>query len=89
MNTYKGENMDIKLTLKLDDGAIRAAKEYARARNTSLSRLVEGFFLSMAGKGNIQNEISPVVQELSGIIQLDKNFDIKKDYSRFLEDKYR
>lgn len=37
-----------KLTLSVDDGVVRRAKRYARARGTSISRLVERFLALVA-----------------------------------------
>lgn len=38
---------DTKLTLRLDAGAIARAKRVARARGTSVSALVEGYFAAL------------------------------------------
>ena len=40
--------MDSKLTLKLDSVAIERARQYARRRGTSLSRMVEQYFNSFS-----------------------------------------
>ena len=36
-----------------------------------------------------QRKYSPLVEELSGIISLDQDFDFKEDYSNYLIEKYR
>ncbi len=81
--------MDAKLTLKLKDRSISRAKEYVSAIGTSLSSIVEDFFDSLTlNKEPSQFVYSPLVNELSGIIQLDENYDYKSDYTSYLEDKY-
>jgi hypothetical protein len=34
-------------------------------------------------------EITPLVESLSGVIQLDNDFDYKLDYSDYLKEKYK
>ena len=81
--------MDAKLTLKLKDRSISRAKEYVSAIGTSLSSIVEDFFDSLTlNKQPSQFVYSPLVNELSGIIQLNENYDYKSDYASYLEDKY-
>ena len=81
--------MESKLTLKLNDNSISRAKEYVSKKKTSLSSIVENFFDSLT----INNEsekfsYSPIVNELSGIIHLDENYDYKSDYTSYLDTKY-
>ena len=81
--------MDAKLTLKLKDRSISRAKEYVSAIGTSLSSIVEDFFDSLTlNKQPSQFVYSPLVNELSGIIHLDADYDYKSDYASYLEDKY-
>ena len=81
--------MDTKLTLKLKDRSISRAKEYVAAIGTSLSSIVEDFFDSLTfNKQPSQFVYSPLVNELSGIIHLDENYDYKSDYTSYLENKY-
>lgn len=82
--------MDTKLTLSLDKEVIEAAKAYARDRNTSLSNLIENYLVSVTIKGKGKDEdISPLVKSLSGVLKLDKKSDIKKQYTDYLADKYK
>ena len=81
--------MEAKLTLKLNNNSILRAKEYVSKKKTSLSSIVENFFDSLT----INNEsekfsYSPLVNELSGIIHLDENYDYKSDYASYLDKKY-
>jgi len=79
--------MDTKLTLKLDNSIIEQAKTYAKKKNTSLSKLIESYLgLLVDPKDN--QEVTPLVKSLSGVINLPKNFDYKKDYKKHLLNKY-
>ncbi|MBK7036744.1 MAG: hypothetical protein IPH42_10520 [Bacteroidetes bacterium] len=69
--------MDTKLTLKLDEEIIEQAKIYAKNKNTSLSKLIESY-LGLLVDPNEDQEVTPFVKSLSGVINLPKNFDHKK-----------
>jgi len=80
--------MDTKLTIKLDQTIIEKAKKYAKSKNISLSRIIESY-LNAITRDEIQNEeISPLVRSLSGIIEIPDKFDFKKDYTDHLLNKY-
>ena len=82
--------MEARLTLKLDKGIIDRAKEFAKNKNISLSRMVERYFKAVVDKKpDKEKKYSPLVEELSGIIRLDKDFDFKDDYTGYLIEKYR
>lgn len=79
--------MNTKLTLKLDQEIIKKAKDYAKNKNTSLSKLIENILSRMTSSGDFSSQITPLVDSLSGIIDADKiNED---DYKSFLEEKYK
>ena len=78
--------MDVKLTLKMAQNVINAMKQYAAQNDKSLSNLVEEFFKSMAAAGNKNENISPLVKELSGIIS-EKDLE-NISYTDYLEKKY-
>jgi len=84
--------MNTKLTLKLGSNFIKKAKNYSKNKKISLSKLVEKFFstLDVESKkpSNINNKISPVVKDLSGILDVDNNYDIKKFKKNRLKNKY-
>lgn len=81
--------MNTKLTLKLNKRAIDRAKRYAKKNKQSLSVMVENYFNVISEKENGNGiKISPNVFELSGIIKLPKDIDIKKMYGKHLEEKY-
>ena len=79
--------MDTKLTLKLDNTIIELAKSYAKDKNTSLSKLIESY-LGKLVEPNDTHEVTPLVKSLSGVIDLPKNFDAKKEYKKHLLNKY-
>jgi len=82
--------MMTKLTLSLNDNIIANAKAYAKNNGTSLSGLVENYFrFLIEKKTRVIKTVSPIVDELSGIIELPENFDPKKEYANYLTRKYR
>jgi len=81
--------MDTKLTLKLDEGIIEKAKEYARTRKVSLSVLIESYLQKITSEKPSGKKITPLVKSLSGIIHLPKDHDSKKDYTDYLINKYK
>jgi hypothetical protein len=81
--------MEAKLTLKLNDGSISRAKKYVSQIGTSLSAIVENFFDNLTiNEDKAEFSYSPLVNELSGIIHLDEDFDYKSDYTSYLDKKY-
>jgi macrodomain Ter protein organizer (MatP/YcbG family) len=81
--------MDTKLTIRLDQGVIERAKDYAKDHKTSLSKMVEAYLDSITRSEEEQDKITPIVESLSGVIELKDDSDFKKDYSDFLNEKYK
>lgn len=81
--------MDTKLTLKLNEDIIEKAKEYAKAKKTSVSDLVENYLQKLTDNKGSHKSITPLVKSLSGIISLPKNYNDKKDYTAYLTNKYK
>lgn len=83
--------MDTKLTLKLNDHVIERAKIYARNHKISLSKMVESYLDSITKEkdNDKKTSITPLVESLSGVIDLPADFDYKKEYSDYLADKYK
>lgn len=81
--------MDTKLTLKLNEAIIEKAKVYAKAKNTSLSGLIENYLRKLTSAKKGKKSITPLIKSLSGVISLPKNHDDKKDYSDYLTKKYK
>lgn len=81
--------MNTKLTLKLNKKAIDRAKKYALRNKQSLSIMVEKYFNLISDQESITEiEISPNVLELSGIIKLPENINMKEIYRNHIEAKY-
>lgn len=82
--------MDTKLTLKLDKNIIERAKVYASDQQMSLSKLVENYLNSLTSN-QIHSEISisPFVKSLSSNSGMPADYDYKKEYRDYLEEKYR
>jgi hypothetical protein len=79
--------MKTKLTLRLDEELIGAAKEAATARGVSLSQMVENFFAGLLRRHRKGLDLGPVTSELYGRLAGAKVDE--KDYRRHLEAKYR
>jgi hypothetical protein len=75
--------MNTKLTLSLEKEVIEKAKSYAKQHNISLSALVENYFsrLTMEYKNN--ESTVGVVEEMSGIIDLENDYDYKKELGEY------
>ncbi|MFW6326726.1 MAG: DUF6364 family protein [Bacteroidota bacterium] len=83
--------METKLTLRLNDSIIKKAKIYAQNHNISLSKMVESYLNSITQQKEEDEKISitPLVESLSGVIDLPADFDYKKEYRDYLEKKYK
>ena len=55
----------------------------------SLSHLIESYLAAIVSKSSKGIEITPLVESLSGVIDLEPNFDFKEDYTNFLIEKYK
>lgn len=80
--------MNTKLTLKLSKKSIESAKKYAQKNKQSLSVMVEKYFNLISDKDLAEIEISPNVAELSGIVKLPEEINLKEIYGRHIEEKY-
>lgn len=81
--------MDTKLTLKLEQDIIEKAKDYAKLRKTSLSKLIENYLQRITNQSEETEKITPLVKSLTGIINLPEEFDHKKSYADYLISKYK
>jgi len=83
--------METKLTLRLDQHVIERAKDYARNHKTSLSKMIESYLDSLTKQREEEKKISitPLVESLSGVIDLPADFDYKKAYRDYLGEKYK
>ncbi len=83
--------METKLTLRLNDQVIKRAKIYARHQRISLSKMIESYLDSLTSKkeDDQKKAITPLVESLSGVIDLPTDFDFKKEYTNYLIEKYK
>ena len=87
---------DTKLTLRLDADAIDRAKRYARARGTSVSALVEGYFAALnaasdspSGDGAASVERTALPPMTAWFASLPQARPVSDDaYDRYRDEKY-
>ncbi len=79
--------MATKLTLRMDDHLIKAAKEYAAGAGKSVSRIVADFFeIIQNEKLDHEPDLSPTVKSLRGVL---KGHSVsERDYKKYIEEKY-
>ncbi len=68
---------------------IEKAKEYAKSHNISLSRLIESYLSSLNVNKETEIEITPLVKSLSGVINLENDFNSREIYTDYLIEKYK
>ncbi len=74
-----------KLTLSVDDAVVERAKRFAKARGTSISKMVETYLSAVAEPPARLPPDTPVLKIMRGSL---KKADLK-DYKRHLDQKYR
>ncbi|MGE4290354.1 MAG: DUF6364 family protein [Salinivirgaceae bacterium] len=79
------------MTLRLDDHVIERAKIYARNNKVSLSKMIESYLdnITKQKEEGKNKNITPLVESLSGVINLPSDFDYKKEYGDYLAEKYK
>ena len=82
--------MNTKLTLTIEKEVIEVAKEYAKERGQSLSEMVENYFklVTVSRRKISENQLSPKVRKLRGIIKVDEKIDYKQTLAEELSKKY-
>lgn len=81
--------MNTKLTLTIEQKIIERAKIYAKAKNRSLSDIIENYLKSLTKENEIKSKkLNPVVKSLKGSFKLPKNMDYKKELDKRREEKY-
>jgi len=81
--------METKLTLKLNKNTIEKAKVYAKKHNQSLSSLVSNYFTALTDSDYADAQrISPIVQELIGIVDIKSETQYKDIRDTYLLEKY-
>ena len=68
-----------KLTLSIKKEVLQTVQSYADEKGQTLNELIENYFklISQRRKPKLHQELSPRVQQLRGIIKLDKNTSYK------------
>ena len=84
-------SMETKLTLRLNDSVIERAKIYAKSQRISLSKMIESYLDSLTREKDNDSKISitPLVESLSGVIDLPPDFEYKNEYADYLTEKYK
>lgn len=85
--------MKKKLTLRMEEDVIERAKQYAKERGTSVSKLVANYFAALTAPESDEDrdedwreELLPITRSLVGCL---KGTDVDEDdYYRYLEEKY-
>lgn len=82
--------MNTKLTLTIEQEIIQKAKEYAKAKNRSLSDIIENYLkmLTKVEKAKESDNLNPIVKSLKGSFKMPKNMNYKKELRNRLEEKY-
>jgi Family of unknown function (DUF6364) len=80
--------METKLTLRLKKKVIDQAKKYANDHETSLSKLIENYLSAITNETKTDENISPLVKSLSGVIHLSAPEDLKEKYHKHINEKY-
>jgi hypothetical protein len=75
-----------KLTLSVDESVVGRAKEYAAARGTSVSRLVEDYLRLIAEDAGQGKAATPILARWRGALEGARSDG--RDYRRYLEKKY-
>ena len=73
-----------KLTLSVDDRVVSRAKQYAKLRGVSVSKMVEAY-LTVVAEASAAARTAPILRSVRGVL---KNADID-DYRKHLAAKYR
>ena len=78
--------MQTKLTLRLDDQLVRAAKQHARQAGCSVSQMVSDYFAAIASAESRPLTLTPKVSQLMGALE---GADVDEaDYHAHLERKH-
>jgi TRAP-type mannitol/chloroaromatic compound transport system substrate-binding protein len=83
-----GDDMQTKLTLRMEDELINMAKSVAEKKGKSLSKMVSDYFKAVIKKELSEEiiELPPNVKSLYGALS-DSKID-ESDYKKYLEGKY-
>lgn len=79
--------MNTKLTLTIEKSIIERAKLYAKSTGRSLSEIIENYLENLTQE-TAQNELSPKLNKLVGVVNLPKDFDEKVELRSLLLKKH-
>jgi hypothetical protein len=74
-----------KLTLSVDNRVVSQAKQYAKRRGVSVSKMVEAYLAAVAEPPSPATGATPILRSVRGVF---KNADVK-EYRKHLAAKYR
>jgi len=74
-----------KLTLSMDNRVVSRAKQYAKRRGVSVSKMVEAYLTAVAETPSPSAHAAPILRSVRGVL---KNADID-EYRKHLTTKYR
>jgi hypothetical protein len=81
--------MSTKLTLRLDEDLIKIAKKTAKAKRTSISKMVTDYFTVISLQEKKEPVESPILSEIAGVLSSQKNNKkLLRSHKQHLEDKY-
>jgi len=81
--------MNAKLTLTIEQAVIEKAKKYAKAKERSLSDLIENYLKAITKDTDQEDiEITPTVKSLKGSFTAPTDLDYKEELSKQLSEKY-
>jgi hypothetical protein len=83
-----GAAMVNKLTLNVDADVVAAAKAYARAHGTSVSRLVEAYLERLALRDGAAAPPSPWIRRVVGSVAFPEGFDERAALREYRERKH-
>ena len=78
--------MNTKLTLRMEEELVRKAKNEARRRGKSVSRMVAEYFDSLSLRPETSGVLPPVTSSLLGILK--GRTVAEEDYKQYLRKKY-
>lgn len=84
----KEEQMDVKLTLGLDENVVNKAKRYAEKNNISLSRLVEFLLQKTTSTSYASMEDLPISDWVSMVAEGPAEYQTKKKSRKSLKTEY-
>lgn len=74
-----------KLTLSVDGRVVSRAKQYAKRRGVSVSKMVEGYLAAVAEPASSAADSAPILRSVRGILK----HAVIDDYRKHLARKYR